>query len=324
MAADLYSDGCGLYDAKRWDEARVCFERSLALDPSHAKCWNNLGAVNQRLGRSDEALAAYRAALERDPQLFEPYLNLARLSEARGELTAAARYLCAGLERYPGHPMLVHLLAAATGSNTACAPRDHVVAYFDGFAADFDDYLVNTLNYQMPAMFAVLLRPVLHAPARVLDLGCGTGLLGAALASPGLSIIGVDLSSRMLEVAAARRIYAGLVHGDAVEVLGTAEAGTYRAVLAADVFVYIGDLAALFGGVARALEPDGLFAFSIEALAEGSGYRLQPSGRYAHSLDYVRGLASGAGLKEIVTQPVVIRRSETGGSAGHVLVLERL
>src|SRR5205085_1616697 len=109
---------------------------ALALDPSHAKSWNNLGTASQRLGRTDEALAAYRSALERNPELFEPYLNLGRLCESRGDLAGAARYLTAGLEHHPAHPMLVHLLTAARGGSGTHVPRDHVVAYFDSFAPD--------------------------------------------------------------------------------------------------------------------------------------------------------------------------------------------
>lgn len=358
MGNDLLTESLALYDDGRWKEAGValvallaeqpgnvsawyrlgnvrgeqgrdseavdCFKHAVELDPAHAKSWNNLGTANQRLGHGDEALTAYRTAIDRDPELFEPYLNLGRLYGDRGDLAAAAGYLSAGLDHHPAHPMLVHLLAAARGRNTERAPRDHVVAYFDGFAVKFDHYLVDTLEYRIPSALAELLHPVLRAPAQVLDLGCGTGLMGAAIARPGLDLVGVDLSPRMLELAEARGIYSKLILAEASEALAQSSAGAYRAVLAADVFIYIGELAEIFHGVARALEPGGLFAFSVEALPEGGDYRLQPSGRYAHSLDYLRRLAAGAGLKERATRAVQIRRETDGFASGHLLLLERL
>jgi len=354
MGSDLLAESLALYDDSRWEEAGAvlvtllakqpgnvaawyrlgnvraeqvrdheaieCFKRAVALDPAHAKSWNNLGTANQRVGRNDEALAAYKTALERNPELFEPYLNLGRLCGDRGDLVAAARYLSAGLERHPAHPMLVHLLAAAKGDNRARTPPDHVVAYFNDFAPDFDRQVVEKLGYRVPQALAELVRPALGGKARVLDLGCGTGLMGAAMAGPGIELIGVDLSPRMLELAEKRGVYTELIWSEASEALARAAAGSYRAVLAADVFIYIGDLAELFQGVARVLQPGGLFGFSVQAISEGS-YRLQPSGRYSHNLAYLRGLAAAAGLRELAMRSISIRH-ET--SAGHLLLLERL
>jgi predicted TPR repeat methyltransferase len=354
MGADLLTESLALYDERRWDEAGAilvgllaeqpmnvtawfrlgnvrgeqgrdseavdCFTRAVALDPAHARSWNNLGTASQRLGRGDAALTAYRTALDRDPALFEPYLNLGRLCGDRGDLAAAARYLSAGLDRHPAHPMLVHLLAAAKGDNGARTPRDHVVAYFDDFAPDFDEQVVDKLGYRVPQALAELVRPALGGKARVLDLGCGTGLMGAAMSSPGIELIGVDLSPRMLELARKRGVYAELIQAEASEALARAPADSYGAVLAADVFIYIGDLAEVFRGVARVLRPGGIFGFSVQTIAEGS-YRLQPSGRYSHALSYLRSLAAGAGLKELGTRVVSIRR-ET--APGHLVLLERL
>jgi predicted TPR repeat methyltransferase len=144
-------------------------------------------------------------------------------------------------------------------------------------------------------MVLPLLQP--YRPARVLDLGCGTGLLGAALAPAAATITGVDLSAEMLERAATRGIYAQLAKAEMVEYLRAAGAATFDAVLAADVFVYLGDLEPVFEGAARALLPGGVFAFSVEAL-EAGGYALLPNGRYAHSASYLRAAAARQGLSE--------------------------
>ncbi len=303
-------------------DAIECFKNSLALDSSRAKTWNNLGAAYQRLGFAERGYAAYRAALAREPGLFEPYLNLGRLSEARGDLAAAAGYFRAGLAHHPGHPMLVHLLSAATGENPARAPRDHIVAYFDGFAASFDHHLVHGLGYRVPRLLSQAVSATLRAGSRVLDLGCGTGLVGEAIDARGIELVGVDLSPRMLELAEKRGLYSRLFLGDAAETLREFAAGCFDVVLAADVLIYIGDLVELFEAVARALAPAGIFALSVELVAQGS-YRLQSNGRYAHALAYLGSQAAAAGMSIISIEAIDIRAEREDLAKGALLVLQR-
>lgn len=354
MAQDWLREGFALYDLRKWDaagealerglaqepgnargwyrlgnvreeqgrdgEAVPCFERALALDPSHAKSWNNLGGSQQRLGRIERAIAAYREAMRRDPALIEPCLNLGRLHENRGDLAGAAACLRAALAHHPQNGTLVHLLAAIEGRNTPRAPCEYVASLFDGIAGQFERHLVDDLEYRVPEALAAIARPFLEGTlpaAQVLDLGCGTGLVGAALAATGARITGVDLSPRMLELAAKRNVYERLVQADVLEALAQAEAASVRAVLAADVFIYIGALEEVFRGAARALSPGGIFAFSVEAQDRGS-YRLQPTGRYAHALGYLRGLAAAEGLTERHASEIGIRREKRGYAAGHL------
>ena len=141
----------------------------------------------------------------------------------------------------------------------------------------------------------------------MIDLGCGTGLVGVALAAAGAEITGVDLSPRMLEIAAARGAYARLEQGELVAVLARIPALSVHAVLAADVFIYVGSLEAVFAQAARVLAPDGLFAMSVEKLDAGS-YQLRPTGRYAQSAAYLRTLAAQSGLQERSVERAHIRR----------------
>ena len=357
-AADWLAEGNAHYDAQRWNEAGAAFERSLeldprqahawyrlgnvreeqgrddaaaacfgkavAIDPSHAQAWNNLGGARQRLGREEQAIAAYRSAMQADPRLAQPYLNLGRLAGARGDSALAAECFAAGLRHHPGDPTFEHLVAAAAGDNTARAPEGYVTALFDGFAPQFERHLVQDLQYRVPEALAQLVRPALQAPAPVclIDLGCGTGLVGAALAAAGAQITGVDLSPRMLEIAAARGVYARLEQGELVEVLERTPAASVQAVVAADVFIYVGDLAAVFASVARALAPGGVFALSVEGL-EGGEYKLQPSGRYAHSPAYLRALAAQSGLQERQLERARIRREARGHAEGWIALFAK-
>ena len=71
--------------------------------------------------------------------------------------------------------------------------------------------------------------------------------------------------------------------------------GNYHLVLAADVFVYVNDLAPLDRRCRARLAPDGLFAFTVETHA-ASGVKLLPTLRYAHGEDLCAGVLGDAGL----------------------------
>jgi predicted TPR repeat methyltransferase len=296
-------------------DAAVCFENAVALDPAHARAWNNLGGAQQRLGHGAQALASYRKAMQVDPGLAQACLNLGRLAATRGDQALAAECFLTGLAHHPGDPTFEHLCAATAGRSTARAPEGYVTNLFDSVARNFEHHLVEDLQYYVPNALASLVLPELKPNACVIDLGCGTGLVGKALAAAGAQIVGVDLSTRMLEIAARRGVYARLEKGELVEVLARHPAGSVHAVLAADVFIYIGDLAAVFTAVARVLAPQGLFALSVEGIEDGT-YRLLPTGRYAQSPGYLRALAAQSGLEERRLERTRIRREGSGNAEG--------
>jgi predicted TPR repeat methyltransferase len=130
----------------------------------------------------------------------------------------------------------------------------------------------------------------------VLDLGCGTGLSGAAFRPFCDWLIGVDISPGMVEQARAKGLYDRLVVSDLLEFLASEAGAQNHLVLAADVFVYCSDLAPIAAGVAKVLAPDGLFAFSVET-HDRPGVRLQETLRYAHGADHVRDAVYAAGLR---------------------------
>ena len=77
------------------------------------------------------------------------------------------------------------------------------------YAETFDRDLVDKLNYQSPRLLAQLIARTVPADARldILDIGCGTGLMGAGLRALKRTLTGVDLSPNMLEQARRRGLY---------------------------------------------------------------------------------------------------------------------
>ena len=300
-------------DQGRLGEAEQHFKIALSLSPEHAEAHNNLGVIQQVGGRPEEALASYRRAVETKPTLTQAYLNLGRLliEQGRREDAAQCYRQAASSADKPG--VFMHLVAAMEGRSTASAPAEYVRATFDGFARQFDDQLIAHLDYHVPEAIAravARVRPFAPASADVLDLGCGTGLCGAALARVARRLVGVDLSSNMLAEARARGCYHELVQADIPGWMRAAQAAQFDVIVAADVFIYIGDLGTIFAEAARLARGKALFAFSIEACS-GADWQLQESGRYAQSAHYIERLANEHGFnisfrgEQAIRKPIV-------------------
>jgi predicted TPR repeat methyltransferase len=214
-------------------------------------------------------------------------------------------------------------LARLGGTAAPAMPPAYVQTLFDQYADRFDTALVDGLGYRAPALIraAVEAQPR-DAPrfARMLDLGCGTGLAGEALADLAASITGVDLSARMLTAARAKSIYAELVHADITMFLDTC-ATQYDLAVAADVFVYVADLVPVATALARVLAPSGLFAFTVETHT-GDGVVLGEKLRYAHGEAHVRAalLAAGLAIADIGNAST---RNEAGTAVPGLLVVAR-
>jgi tetratricopeptide (TPR) repeat protein len=90
-------------DPAQWEDAVAAYRRVVAIDPTYAAAWNNLGLLLHRMGRYDEARGAYTAALEQDKQCCEAVYNLGSLAEDRADLDEAVRCYRHALELSPDY-----------------------------------------------------------------------------------------------------------------------------------------------------------------------------------------------------------------------------
>ena len=171
-------------------------------------------------------------------------------------------------------------------------------------------HLVGVLHYRTPAVLTENLKGLGSRRFRhALDLGCGTGLCGPLVKPIVDQLDGVDLSPQMLEKARALAVYERLVHADVATYLQATDQ-RYDLVLAADVFVYIGDLEPVFSGVRRVMDQGGVFCFSAEIPEGSNDFELNASLRYGHSERYIRGLAAqhGFAVIKILHHPLRVDR----------------
>ena len=176
------------------------------------------------------------------------------------------------------------------------------------------------LGYRVPELLrdALLRAGHSHFP-HVLDLGCGTGLMGQAIRPHAGQLSGVDLSAGMLRQARAKGIYDQLEKADIAAMPLVSQ--RFDLILAADVFIYLGALEQVVGWAAAHLAQTGLLAFTLEAAGpDDPDFVLQPSRRYAHSREYVQRLLAQAGLAITNLEPTVLRHDRGQALAGYLVI----
>ncbi|HEX9174165.1 MAG TPA: tetratricopeptide repeat protein [Telluria sp.] len=316
--------GNALYSLARFPEAVECYERALMIKDDSVEAHLGRGIALQKLHAFEEALESYdRAiALRPDHASAQQYrANTLRSLGRNAEAIAGYRHaLALGAD---AAQIAFALAALGAGDAPERPPQGYVKALFDQYAGHFDEHLSGVLDYQTPAVLgAALARTLAGEPGDTLDLGCGTGLCAPYLRPYSRSLTGVDLSNKMLDKARERGLYDRLECTDIAKFLA---AGTddFDLIVAADVFVYFGDLAPIFSLVHSALRPNGCFCFSVEA-SEGADFTLTPSNRFAHALPYLRRLAGSAGLAVVEAQSTPLRTENGAQVPGHAVVLRSL
>lgn len=323
----LANRGAALAEAGRLPEAVIALRAALARRPEDPVTLRNLGQALCALGDPQSALAPLEGAARLAPGAPEPLLALAHARREAGDLIGAAdaaRTALSGADPSLAEQARFLLAALGEAAAPARAPAAYVRDLFDQFAPRFEAELTGRLGYRTPALLAALLEEAGAAPRRalhVLDLGCGTGLSGLALAPFARRLEGLDLSPRMLAEARRRPLYDALHEGDLLEFL-PARPGAFTLIAAADVLNYLGCLAPALAAMATALAPGGLAAFSVEA-GEGAPFALAEAMRYRHDPAHVADLARSAGFAILAQREAPLRMERGRPVQGALFILRR-
>jgi predicted TPR repeat methyltransferase len=320
----LCASGNALHGLQQFDVAAVQFGKALDVDGKHAQAWCWRGIALQKAGRFDDAVASYRKAIALRPHFADAFQFLGNALRAQGQHAQALDAWRQALALGGDTEALAFAIASLDARATpAAAPAGYVTALFDAYAERFDTHLVDTLGYRTPELIgAALDQSGLPDALDTLDLGCGTGLCAPVLRARSRTLTGVDLSPLMLEKAAERGQYDALACAE----MGAWLAGRQDAfdlVVAADVLVYVGDLAPLTRQVQAALRPQGWFACSVETHG-GEGFVLQASSRYAHAPGYVAAVVRDAGLRLHAAVPAILRRDGDAAVHGTIYLLQKI
>jgi predicted TPR repeat methyltransferase len=337
------------------------FSSAINIDPDKYFYWTNLGAsyeLNQDWARAEQC---YEAATNIDPNCPDAFflqsalcLRLERFQEARyfnycgiivspvdrhtaivrgqayyefGRTDEAIGLFERWLAEEPGHPVATHLMAAYLGQEVPnqCTSQ-YIELTFDAFANSFEHVLCR-LEYRGPQLVQDYLStnnfPV--TSLKILDLGCGTGLVGEVLEPYARELVGVDLSQAMLDRAAAKQIYHQLHRSDITNFLLSCHE-QYDLITCMDTLVYLGRLDEVLALIYQKLKPDGMFLFSTEKMVvvNESAYQLNISGRYSHNHYHLSSLLGDTGFTIAKIDDVAIRIESGCPIAGQFYCVRRL
>lgn len=324
-------------------EAMQMAQKALQQGPADIELSIKAAAVAQRLNEHAQALQWLRQAEKTNPENLNIRYQIALTLTHSGEHAPAIVLFTELLQQRPNTPSVLNarlqaclsaqqteqaildgqaLIAIdpnnevyrfysdiAQGLTPKTQPAPIVAGLFDGYAARFDRHLVVQLQYKLPRDVAAMIHQ--WHPDRegdILDLGCGTGLLGVCLGALKGVLVGVDLSAEMLEQASRHQVYDSLHHVNLLDALQATPANLYHVITALDVLIYVGNLETVIPNAHRILLAGGRFVFSCETGSDNSAdYALQSTYRYTHQRSYVERLLLNAGFSNISITERVLR-----------------
>jgi predicted TPR repeat methyltransferase len=291
--------GMALSELGRHEEAIGSFLTVISLKPDCDEACNKIGSAFAARGLYLPAVTWFHRARQLNPEGTEYLYPYGHALVMRNSIEEAAAVFEKWTKAEPDNPIAQHLASAALGrQEIKKASPDYVKTLFNSCAARFDDTLAR-LHYRGPEIVLGALQQTAQPPAsgwRIIDAGCGTGLVGAQLRPIAQRLVGVDLSPGMLDMAHGRSVYDELVNEEIIEFLRN-HPRDFDVLTAADVLTYLGDLGEFFQAAAAALEPEGIVVVLVEALNGKSNYRLNPTGRFCHSRQYLSDSMRGAGFR---------------------------
>ena len=152
--------------------------------------------------------------------------------------------------------------------------KDEVADLYRQWAETYDDELADK-DYVAPARgAAVFAAHVEDRRARVIDIGCGTGLVGRYLAEYGFDTIdGLDLSAEMLARAKAKGVYRNLLQADLTGPVDVDD-GAYDAAISVGTFTHNHVGPCGLDTVLRIVKPGGIASVTVNGDAYvADGYR---------------------------------------------------
>jgi predicted TPR repeat methyltransferase len=326
---DAYNNLGSLHSSlKQFDSAEIAYQKAYESNSKDKRTLVNLGNLRSVLGLHQEAVEYFWAAVNLDPRDNKVRRMLGFAYYSNRQLESAAEVFRLWLETEPRNPIAEHMLAACSGQNIPTRGSDrYIEATFDDFAASFDTKL-ETLSYRAPQFMAAAVGKAFGAPAgdrEILDAGCGTGLCGPLLAPYARTLIGVDLSTRMLDQARVRGGYTKLVKGELTAFIG-GHANRFDVIVSADTLCYFGPLDQVCVAAAQALLPGGWLIFSVERAEPAdvpAGHRIQPHGRYSHTRPYLERTLAAAGLTVASIDAEVLRTEGREPVNGFVVTAQK-
>lgn len=318
----LYNLGMAFNKAGLLEDSKNAYLKSIKINSSNAAAHHNLGNVYKDLQQYDDAIVHLEKTIALDPTKADAFFTLGTIYVELDQRDEALAHFEKCLAIDSSHKSKVdYFIRFIDGSDINY--QNHVAQLHDNHADTFDHHLTKGLDYSIPSLlyeqYTGYYRQDNSGLIDVLDLGCGTGLCGREFQSIARSMTGVDLSPRMLDIAKQTGTYSVLIEDDIMHCISGLDK-SFDLILAADVFIYIGDIDNIIKQCATLLNKAGVIGFSVESI-DDSPFKLRISGRYAHSLAYIQSLADKHGLIIDKHNDVEIRKESGVAIKGKTIYL---
>jgi predicted TPR repeat methyltransferase len=316
-----YCLGLSLHKQRKNQDALSAYQRAVEINPHHYKAWYSLGNIYVSMEAHEKAARAYEHVVHLHGRFGAVYYNLAHAYRNIGEKNKAVDYLKLELDHNPDDYSSRYMLAVLEGNAPAAAPVEFVRDIFDQYADTFDSHLVEVLEYRTPAVLRETLFNLGEENfffENVLDLGCGTGLAGLEFRESAKRLEGVDISSAMIEKARGKKKYDKLTTGNFFEIFQDVNS-RYDLVVAADVFIYMGDLKPVMSLMRTICAKGAYVVFSLEH-HDGKTFVIHDNGCYAHPPCYVEKIAEEKGFTLKLRQRANLRKEKGKWVEGDIYI----
>lgn len=306
--------GILLYRQKRTAEALEEYREAVRINPERAEICYNLALILKENGDLEEALGLMFNAYLKDENNETYAINIMETLEILFQKNAekALKIAQNWQKESPQNVFSKRVLNGFAGINEN---EEENICFaeklFDNFYENYDETMMK-IHSKVIEKFKETHGEII---GNVLDLGCGTGLIGAALKSAKNTFDGVDVSSKMLDEARKKGVYEHLYKDDAVSFLQKNKDNVYNIVLSFDVFCYFSGLEE----VLRLVKGKEIW-FSVESGDEEYPADYYPTfgGRYKHKISYVKRVLEKFKFKDVTAFPLVLRE-ENGNDVNGVL-----
>jgi predicted TPR repeat methyltransferase len=309
---------------KQPEYAAGSFRTALAMKHGTAEVYHGLATALHKTRELKEALEVCNQALKLDPDNMDIQWTYTQIQAEIYQFSVDEEGLRVALAKDPANKDLQFRWAALRRESAIdFMPPKRIADAFDGYAENFDAHLVQQLNYRGPELILACVREA--APNRrfdILDLGCGTGLCGAALKPLARRMIGVDLSTGMIERCRGRGIYDELGVEDLLMALRR-QSDQWDLIVAGDVFAYVGELDEVFAAAMGALRRGGLFAFCVERTDEPRFTLNRTTFRFSYNGEYLLELGKRHGMVKKVVRDEPFRRQYGRPVAAWTMLFEK-
>lgn len=300
-----------LYKCKRTVEALEEYRQAVIISPKTPELSYNLAVILKDMKDYEQSLDLMFYAYYLAPEHKDWSLNIAEtLIMLNAFEPEKARKICENwYAKMPDNVVVKHLRASLNHQENEY-DKEYNELLFDNFAQNYEQTLKN-INYRVIDKICELYAPL---KGKILDLGCGTGLLAEKLKTSENRFWGVDISAKMLQKAEEKKVYEALVHADICEYLKTTDID-FDLITAADVFCYLGNLENVIELCGKSP-----LLFSVEISDTITKYELQDNGRYKHNRGYVAELLAKYGYDDVKTNEIILR-SENGQDVNGMLFM---